>query len=90
MLKLRVVDWRATDVNSAIVSIWRPSEELQHLLKEGRSFHLYNVNGAGLRFGELQLNTMKHTKWIEMKNPTLVPVNGKKKDIITCALLLIF
>lgn len=74
MLKLRVVDWGATsDSISAIVSIWRPNEELQHLLKEGRAYHLYNVNAAGIRVGELQFNAMKNTSWNEIKNsPTSV------------------
>lgn len=75
MLKLRVVDSRTTSSNSAMVSIWRPSEELQHHLKEGRAYHLYNVNAAGLRFGELQLNAMKNTLWRELKLSTHTPVN---------------
>lgn len=76
MLKLRVVDCRATTLNSAIVSIWRPNEELQHHLKEGRAYHLYNVNAAaGLRNGELQLNAMKNTVWKEAKQSNPTPVN---------------
>lgn len=75
MLKLRLVDCRATNFNSAIISIWRPNEELQHHLKEGRAYHLYNVNAAGLRFGELQLNAMKNTMWKDMKQPHPTPVN---------------
>lgn len=75
MLKLRLVDCRATHLNSAIISIWRPNEELQYNLKEGRAYHLYNVNAAGLRFGELQLNAMKNTMWKEMKQSNLTPVN---------------
>jgi hypothetical protein len=75
MLKLRLVDCRATHLNSAIISIWRPNEELQYNIKEGRAYHLYNVNAAGLRFGELQLNAMKNTMWKEMKQSNLTPVN---------------
>lgn len=80
MLKLRVIDWRATDSISAIVSIWRPNEELQHILKEGRAYHLYNVNAAGIRVGELQFNAMKHTSWHEIKNyrPTSVRSSGNQ------------
>lgn len=68
LLKLRVIDRTSPDLSSAIVSVWRPTEELQSYLKEGRCYHLYNVNAAGLRFGELQLNSVKHTVWKEIKN----------------------
>lgn len=74
MLKIRVIDARATSSNSAIVSIWRPTEELQHHLREGRAYRLYNVNAAGLRFGELQLNAMKNTLWSDVKQTTDTPV----------------
>lgn len=68
LLKLRVIDRTSPDLSSAIVSVWRPTEELQSYLKEGRSYHLYNVNAGGLRFGELQLNSVKQTVWKEIKN----------------------
>lgn len=74
MLKIRVIDARATSSNSAIVSIWRPTEELQHHLREGRAYRLYNVNAAGLRFGELQLNAMKNTLWSDVKQTTDTPL----------------
>lgn len=74
MLRLRVIDWRATSSTSAIVSIWRPSEDLLQHLKEGRAYHLYNVNAAGIRVGELQLNAMKNTSWNEMKIHNPIPV----------------
>ncbi|XP_057378960.1 uncharacterized protein LOC130701035 [Daphnia carinata] len=74
MLKVRVVDVRVTSSNSAIVSIWRPTEDLQHYLREGRVYRLYNVNAAGLRFGELQLNATKNTSWSEMKQTSATPL----------------
>ncbi|KAI9551569.1 hypothetical protein GHT06_021902 [Daphnia sinensis] len=74
MLKIRVVDVRATSSDSAIVSIWRPTEELQHYLREGREYRLHNVNAAGLRFGELQLNAMKNTLWSEVKQAITTPL----------------
>lgn len=80
LLKLRVVDARSPDCNSAIVSIWRPTEELQSHLKEGRSYHLYNVNAAGLRFGELQLNSVKHTVWKEIKDEEISVCSAITKD----------
>lgn len=77
MLRLRVIDWRVADSVSAIVSIWRPSEELRQHLKEGKAYHLYNVIAAGIRVGELQLNATKHTSWNEIKddNSTSVCLN---------------
>lgn len=75
MLKLRVVGWQSTESSSAIVSIWRPREELQDHLREGRAFRLLNVNAAGHRFGELQLNALKNTSWIEIKNYSPPPVS---------------
>lgn len=64
--KVRVVDRYNTN-NTAIVSVWRPSEDIIQTLKEGRSYHLYNVVAGGLRLGELQLNSMKNTIWEALK-----------------------
>lgn len=72
-MRLRVIDWRNKDpTHSAIVSVWRPNEDVQHHLKENRSYHLYSVSAGGLRFGELQLNSSSHTVWKEMKDDTNV------------------
>lgn len=78
MLRLRVIDWRGTSPTSAIVSTWRPGEDLLQHLKEGRAYHLYNVNAAGIRVGELQFNATKHTAWNEMKCHATAPVRFSK------------
>jgi len=67
-LKLRVVDENCSDSNSAILSVWRPTEDVQQCLKENQSYHLYHVSASGIRFGELQLNSMKQTRWQAIKN----------------------
>jgi len=71
LLRLRIVDWSAKDPAkdlTAIVSVWRPTEDTQQHLRENKSYHLYKVTGGGLRLGELQLNSGNQTMWKEMKN----------------------
>ena len=69
MLRLRLVDWRASsDSNSALLSVWRPSDDLLSLVKESRAYGLYNVMAQGLRFGELQLTALKQTRWNEIED----------------------
>jgi len=68
LLKLRIVNWNCYSSNSAMLSVWRPTENVQHCLKENQSYHLYHIIASGIRFGELQLNSLKQTRWQEIKN----------------------
>lgn len=68
LLKLRLMDWRGDATNTAMLSVWRPTEDMQQHLKENHSYHLYHVTASGMRFGELQLNSLKQTRWQEMKD----------------------
>ena len=66
---------------SAVLSLWRPGEDVTSMLKENQSYQLYNISVAAQRYGELQLNSLKQTRWRLIKDDMGTNVN--------CALLLI-
>ena len=73
ILRLRVVEYGESSakdlLSSALVSVWRPTEDIQQEIRETRSYHLYKVTAGGSRLGELQLNSGKQTAWSAVKNP---------------------
>ncbi|XP_068245995.1 breast cancer type 2 susceptibility protein-like [Palaemon carinicauda] len=60
VLKLRIMD---TDGSCAILSVWRPPEELQQTLSEGRMFRIFYAWAAGYRRDCLQLTATRQTRW---------------------------
>ncbi|XP_039286898.1 breast cancer type 2 susceptibility protein homolog [Nilaparvata lugens] len=69
MLKVRVIDARASneDKNStlqtAMLTVWKPTEDVENVLVEGNTISLYSVTAHGKRSGELQLSTGRQTKY---------------------------
>ncbi|XP_069684155.1 breast cancer type 2 susceptibility protein homolog isoform X2 [Periplaneta americana] len=62
LFKVRCVDISATKPSkSAMLSVWRPSEDVIHMLKEGSTVTLFNVSAAGTRGGDLQLSAGRQT-----------------------------
>jgi len=50
LFKVRCVDPAVPmSTRSALLSVWRPSEDVTHLLKEGITVTLFNVAAAGVR-----------------------------------------
>ena len=87
VLRMRLVDWQSNDSTSAVLSVWRPSDDLSTMIKENHAYRLYHVTTSGLRFREIQLNSVKQTRWDEIKDSSnsrnrpqmaSVPKNGWK------------
>ncbi|KAK7075245.1 Breast cancer 2, early onset [Halocaridina rubra] len=72
VLKLRIVD---VDGVEAVLSIWRPSEELRQALTEGLAFIIHYVMASGSRKGTLQLTATRQTRWecIDKGSPLSFP-----------------
>lgn len=68
VLRMRLVDWQSNDSTSAVLSVWRPSDDLSTMIKENHAYRLYHVTTSGLRFREIQLNSVKQTRWDEIKD----------------------
>ncbi|XP_046492215.1 breast cancer type 2 susceptibility protein isoform X1 [Neodiprion pinetum] len=51
ILKVRVAEGE----NTALLTIWAPSDDTSDVLKEGNRVSIHNVQTSGKRFGELQL-----------------------------------
>jgi hypothetical protein len=68
VLRMRLVDWQSNESTSAMLSVWRPSDDLRTMIKENHAYRLYHVTTSGLRFGEIQLNYVKQTRWDEIKD----------------------
>ncbi|PFX24656.1 Breast cancer type 2 susceptibility protein-like [Stylophora pistillata] len=51
LLKVRVADYllRGRDRQNAVLSIWRPSEEVMQLLSEGSRLRIYHLTASGVR-----------------------------------------
>ncbi|XP_069162628.1 breast cancer type 2 susceptibility protein-like isoform X2 [Procambarus clarkii] len=60
LLKMRVVDH---DGGGALVTIWRPSEDLRQTLTEGRHVCVCYLMAAGIRNGSVQLTATRQTRW---------------------------
>ncbi|XP_066949645.1 breast cancer type 2 susceptibility protein-like isoform X2 [Macrobrachium rosenbergii] len=67
VLKIRVMD---TNGSCAILSVWRPSEELQQTLLEGKIFRIFYVVAAGYRRDCLQLTATRQTRWEDIGTET--------------------
>ncbi|KAJ7372027.1 Breast cancer 2, early onset [Desmophyllum pertusum] len=52
LLKVRIADYlcQGQARQNAVLSIWRPSEEVMHLLSEGSRLRIYHLTAAGVRF----------------------------------------
>ena len=60
LLKLRILDSSGC---IALLTIWRPPEELQQELSEGMAFNLQYVMATGYKRGCLQMTASRHTLW---------------------------
>ncbi|XP_064101835.1 breast cancer type 2 susceptibility protein homolog [Macrobrachium nipponense] len=67
VLKIRVMD---TNGSCAILSVWRPSEDLQQSLLEGKIFRIFYVVAAGYRRDCLQLTATRQTRWEDIGTET--------------------
>ncbi|GLG98706.1 uncharacterized protein GBIM_05307, partial [Gryllus bimaculatus] len=74
VLKIRCLDVKTRDSSkTALLSVWRPSEEAVNLLKEGCMVKLFSVTAHGNRMGSLQLSTGRQTRYCPVPLPRLVP-----------------
>ncbi|CAH0385559.1 unnamed protein product [Bemisia tabaci] len=67
LLKVRIVEGSASHSNSrssAILTVWRPPEDVSLLLKEGSFMNIYNVLPSSSRYGDdISLSTSFHTRY---------------------------
>ncbi|XP_076049241.1 uncharacterized protein LOC143029922 [Oratosquilla oratoria] len=60
VLKIRAMD---SSCKVAMLTVWRPTEDLLQTVTEGKCFSIYYLMAAGHRHGLLQLNTTRQTRW---------------------------
>ena len=75
ILRLRVIDLypaskhrKSSKTYSGTIQLWRPSEEMLRILKEGRRYRFFNTMANIVRDGEVQFRTTKMTKFSEIVN----------------------
>ena len=73
ILRLRVIDLyptykdqKSSKTYSGTVQLWRPTEEMLRILKEGRRYRFFNTVANIIRDGEVQFRTTKMTKFSEI------------------------
>ncbi|XP_037799361.1 breast cancer type 2 susceptibility protein homolog isoform X2 [Penaeus monodon] len=67
ILKIRIVD---TEGGSALVTIWRPTEEIRQALTEGAVFSVHYLCANGHKYGDLQLTATRQTRWERLTSPS--------------------
>ncbi|XP_046391019.1 breast cancer type 2 susceptibility protein homolog [Ischnura elegans] len=74
LLKVRLVDAKRPIIpKSAVLTIWRPSEDIISLLsKEGSILKIFGVTANGMRSNFIQLSSGKHTRYKLKKSQTLM------------------
>ncbi|XP_021933107.1 uncharacterized protein LOC110836322 isoform X2 [Zootermopsis nevadensis] len=64
LFKVRCVDpGTPKSTQSAMLSVWRPSEDVMQLLKEGITVTLFSISAVGVRSGALQLSAGRKTAY---------------------------
>ena len=57
--------------NSAVLSVWRPNDELIRFLVEGKAFQIFSVVPAKVHSNEMRLNTTGSTKFFPLDLPNM-------------------
>nr|XP_027214524.1 breast cancer type 2 susceptibility protein-like [Penaeus vannamei] len=78
ILKIRIVD---TEGGSAVVTIWRPSEETRQALTEGTVFSVHYLCANGHKYGHLQLTATRQTRWERLTNPSLSQFQDVSREV---------
>ncbi|XP_074621370.1 uncharacterized protein LOC141879914 isoform X2 [Acropora palmata] len=74
LLKVRITDYsrKSQEKQNALLSIWRPSEEIMQLLNEGSRLRIYHLSSAGVRIrhgrSELQLSASRSTRYEALRS----------------------
>ncbi|XP_049786303.1 breast cancer type 2 susceptibility protein-like [Schistocerca cancellata] len=63
LLKVRCLDAKDCSARSAVLSIWRPSEDLLTLFQEGSALKIFSITANGLRNGDLQLSACRQSRY---------------------------
>ncbi|XP_049827738.1 breast cancer type 2 susceptibility protein homolog [Schistocerca gregaria] len=63
LLKVRCLDAKDCSARSAVLSIWRPSEDLLTLFQEGSVLKIFSITANGLRNGDLQLSACRQSRY---------------------------
>jgi len=99
LLKVRIADYlcKGQARQTALLSIWRPSEEVMHLLSEGSRLRIYHLTAAGVRnrpgASELQLSATRTTRYEELpsdpdvKRVVYMPRQAGSFDELRCGSL---
>ncbi|XP_068622160.1 breast cancer type 2 susceptibility protein [Battus philenor] len=68
LLKIRIADVDGSgDVSKAMMSIWRPSELVMDIIKEGTWIDIYNAAPTAVRYSEIQLSAGRQTVFRQSK-----------------------
>ncbi|KAJ1525137.1 hypothetical protein ONE63_009973 [Megalurothrips usitatus] len=62
VLKVRLLNFDKQNC-SAILSVWRPTDDLTSAFKEGQKMTIFGVTANGLRCGDLQLSASRSTRY---------------------------
>ncbi|KAL9974012.1 hypothetical protein ACROYT_G020541 [Oculina patagonica] len=96
LLKVLIADYlcKGQVRQNAVLSIWRPSEDVMHLLSEGSRLRIYHLTASGVRnrqgASELQLSATRTTRYEELpSNPDVkrmvyVPRQACSFDELRC------
>ncbi|XP_034254307.1 LOW QUALITY PROTEIN: breast cancer type 2 susceptibility protein homolog [Thrips palmi] len=63
ILKVRLFDEVNGNQSGAILSVWRPSEDMTSMFKEGHKLSIFSAVANGVRCGELQLSANRSTRY---------------------------
>ncbi|KAE8748304.1 hypothetical protein FOCC_FOCC004940 [Frankliniella occidentalis] len=63
ILKVRLIDCSSSKSCSAMLSVWRPSEDISSVFKEGQKITIFSAVASGLRCGDLQLSASRSTRY---------------------------
>ncbi|XP_047483960.1 breast cancer type 2 susceptibility protein homolog [Penaeus chinensis] len=78
ILKIRIVD---TEGGSALVTIWRPTEEIIQALTEGTVFSVHYLCANGHKYGDLQLTATRQTRWERLTSPSLSHFQDVSREV---------